>query len=138
MSDKPNSIVQKMYQHDAFSKWLGIEIIDVKKGFCKCSLKIREEMTNGLGIAHGGITYSLADSTLAFASNSEGRKAVSIETSVSHLESLTAGDIITATSESVGGNHKIGIYIIKITDQHMKTVASFKGTVYKKSETWEI
>ena len=74
------SIPEKMFQQDAFSQWMGMEVTASKEGFSVVELTVRKEMTNGFNIAHGGITYSLADSALAFASNSMGSKAVSIET----------------------------------------------------------
>lgn len=101
-------------------------------------MTVRKEMLNGFGIAHGGITYSLADSALAFASNSHGRKSVSVETSISHTESLKEGEIITATAEEVSISNKIAIYNITVSNQHNKTVALFKGTVYRTSKDWEV
>ena len=73
-----NKIVAKMYNNDFFSKWLGIETLDISKGNCKLKMTIRKEMLNGFNIAHGGITYSLADSALAFAANTHGNKSLSI------------------------------------------------------------
>ncbi|HBI00565.1 MAG TPA: thioesterase, partial [Flavobacterium sp.] len=93
---KPNEIVNKMFQNDAFSQWLGIAVEEVSEGKCILSMTIRKEMTNGFGIAHGGITYSLADSALAFAANSHGRQSVSIDTSINHIEALKEGDKIIA------------------------------------------
>ena len=78
-NEQAERIVNQMFENDAFSKWLGIERIQVDLGTCVLQMKIRKEMLNGFGIAHGGITYALADSALAFASNSQGRQAVSIE-----------------------------------------------------------
>jgi acyl-CoA thioesterase len=101
-------------------------------------MTIRKEMLNGFAIAHGGITYSLADTALAFASNTHGRKSVSIETSISHTESLIEGDIITATTEEKNLTNKTAVYHITIKNQHDKTVALFKGTVYRTSKEWEI
>ena len=80
----PKEIVKQMIENDAFSKWLGLEILELSKGFCKLKMVVRKEMTNGFSIAHGGISYSLADSALAFAANSEGTHSLSIETSISH------------------------------------------------------
>jgi len=131
-------VVGKMYNEDWFSQWLGIEQVEVKAGYCVLRMKIRKEMLNGFGIAHGGITYSLADSALAFASNSHGRMSVSIETSVSHIEQLKEGDVITAVAEEVSLSNKIGIYHIAITDQKNKKVALFKGTVYRTSKDWQV
>src|SRR5581483_5821700 len=129
-------VVDTMYTNDWFSQWLGIERITVNPGHCVLRMKIRKEMLNGFAIAHGGITYSLADSALAFASNSHGRKSVSIETSISHLESLKEGDVITAEAEEINVSNKIGVYHINITNQEGKKVALFKGTVYRTSKDW--
>jgi len=129
-------VVDTMYTNDYFSQWLGIERVKVEVGHCILHMKVRKEMLNGFAIAHGGITYSLADSALAFASNSHGIKAVSIETSISHTQQVIEGDIITAEAEEVKLSNKIGIYNITITNQHNKKVALFKGTVYRTSKEW--
>jgi acyl-CoA thioesterase len=132
----PNKVVNQMFENDAFSKWLGIEIIQINEGFCELTLTIREEMTNGFNIAHGGITYSLADSALAFASNSHGRKCVSVETSISHTKPCLIGDVLTARAVEKSISNKIGIYEITITNQDQVIVALFKGTVYRTSKDW--
>lgn len=127
---------QQMYDKDAFSQWLGIEIVDLDAGKAVLSMIVRKEMTNGFGIAHGGITYSLADSALAFAANAYGRHSVSIETSISHTLPVKATDKLTATAYEESLNHKIGIYRILIKNQNEETVAIFKGTVYRSSKEW--
>lgn len=132
-----NDIVNIMMANDHFSKWLGIEVLEVKDGYCKLQMSITKVMLNGFGIAHGGITYSLADSALAFASNSHGQKSVSIETSISHTESLFENDTITAEVFEEKCSNKIGIYTVKITrNSDQKLVALFKGTVYRTSKNW--
>ncbi|MFN3918586.1 MAG: hotdog fold thioesterase [Flavobacteriales bacterium] len=131
-------VVDRMYNNDPFSQWLGVERIEDGAGKSVLRMTIRKEMLNGFAIAHGGITYSLADSALAFAANSHGRMAVSVETSISHTEPLKEGDIITATTEEIDLRNKIGIYHITVKNQHNKIVALFKGTVYRTSKIWEI
>ncbi len=124
---------------DYFSQWLGIEILESKFGYSKLKMSIRKEMLNGFGIAHGGITYSLADSALAFASNSHGVKSVSVETSISHTKPLHENDIIIAEATEEHISNKIGIYQIKIINQNThELVASFKGTVYRTSKQWQV
>jgi len=129
-------VVDKMYDNDAFSQWLGIEILEISEGFCKLKMTIRKEMLNGFQIAHGGIAYSLADSALAFASNSHGRKSLSVETSISHTVSVNEGDILMAETNEVSLSQKIGIYLINIKNQNEQEVALFKGTVYRTSKEW--
>ena len=132
----PWKIVNKMYDQDAFSQWLGIEILDVSEGYCQLKMKVRKEMLNGFHIAHGGIAYSLADSALAFASNSHGRKSLSVETSISHMVSIKAGDMLTAMTKELSRSDKIGIYLITITNNENQEIANFKGTVYRTSKNW--
>lgn len=138
MSDEllATKVVDRMYNNDPFSQWLGIERIEDGAGRSMLRMTVRKEMLNGFGIAHGGITYSLADSALAFASNSHGRMAVSVETSISHTESLREGDVITAVAEEKNLSNKIGIYQVTVTNQTGKVVALFKGTVYRTSKEW--
>jgi len=128
-------VVDTMFDNDYFSQWLGIEKITVEPGHCILQMTIRKEMLNGFSIAHGGIAYSLADSALAFASNSHGRKSLSIETSISHTVSLKEGDVILATAQEINLTNKLGIYYITIT-KHGDTVALFRGTVYRTSKEW--
>ena len=132
----PWKIVNKMYDQDAFSQWLGIEIVDVSEGYCQLKMKVRKEMLNGFHIAHGGIAYSLADSALAFASNSHGRKSLSVETSISHMVSIKAGDMLTAMTKELSRSDKVGVYLITITNKENQEIAIFKGTVYRTSKDW--
>ena len=129
-------IITQMYKNDKFSQWLGIQIIDLKDGYCKLRMKVREEMMNGFQIAHGGITYSLADSALAFASNSHGRISLSLDTSISHTISLKTDDELTAVTKELSLSDKIGVFLITITNQKKQQVAIFKGTVYRTSKKW--
>jgi acyl-CoA thioesterase len=133
----PKDIVNTMMAKDYFSQWLGIEVLEIVEGTCKLKMQIKKEMLNGFGIAHGGIAYSFADSALAFASNSCGQKAVSIETSISHLVSLVENDIIIAEVFQQSNGNKIAIYTIDIVNETTnKKVALFKGTVYKTDKNW--
>ena len=125
-----------MYDNDAFSQWLGIEVVEIKDGYCELKMTVRKEMLNGFQIAHGGIAYSLADSALAFASNSLGRKSLSVETSISHTVSVKEGDVLTANTEELSLSDKIGVYHINITNQDNQEVAYFKGTVFRTTKEW--
>ncbi|MFD0963571.1 PaaI family thioesterase [Pseudofulvibacter geojedonensis] len=132
----PKEIVHKMYDNDPFSKWLGIEIEQISEGTCSLSMTIKKDMLNGFGIAHGGVTYSLADSALAFAANTHGKQSVSIDTSINHTEALKEGDKIVAVAKEESLKNKFGFYKIEIKRDDT-IVALFKGTVYRTNKDWE-
>lgn len=133
-----SKIIDAMFAKDDFSKWLGIERLEEGPGYSKLKMTIRKEMTNGFDIAHGGITFSFADSAFAFASNSRGIHAVSIETSISHTKSLKTGDIITAEAFEKNLTRKTGIYNVEVKNQQNEIVALFKGTVYRTGKEWKV
>jgi len=127
-------IVNKMLADDAFSQWLGVEIFEIKPGFAKIKMEIRPDMNNGFNITHGGITYSLADSAFAFASNSHGRVAVAMETNISYLKKVTISDSLTAIAEELSLGNTIGVYNVSVTDQNDSKIAKFRGTVFRTKE----
>jgi acyl-CoA thioesterase len=133
---KPTTIPEKMLSQDAFSSWLGIEILEISLGKCKVGLKIRKEMLNSMQKVHGGITYALADTAFGFAANTHGNYAVSIETSINHIEALHENDYITAESIVEVTKNKLGFHIVELKKGE-QIVALFKGVVYRTSKEWE-
>lgn len=131
----PAQIVQKMMDQDAFSQWLGVEVLEVGEGYCRLQMTVRSEMTNGFHVAHGGITFSFADSAFAFASNSRGLHAVSIETSISHTAPVHVGDILVAEATERQNGQRIARYDVDVR-RNDKSVALFKGTVFKNGTPW--
>ena len=131
-------VVDQMYNNDLFSQWLGIQRVEDGAGASTLRMTVRKEMLNGFAIAHGGITYSLADSALAFAANGHGIQSMSIETSISHTKKVVEGDVLTAKAVEKSLTSKIGVYEVIIENQNSETVALFKGTVYRTGKEWEV
>ena len=129
-------IPEQMYSKDKFSQWLAIERISEKPGYSKLKMVVREDMVNGFGIAHGGITFSLADSAFAFASNSRGLHAVSIDCTVNHILPVHVNDELTAETEEISTSNKLAIYMVKVKNQNDQIVALFKGMVYRTRKEW--
>jgi acyl-CoA thioesterase len=136
--DQARLIIDKMMAGDAFSQWLGIERLEEGPGFCTLQMIVRAEMVNGFSIAHGGITFSLADSALAFAANSHGEKAVSVDTQISHLRPVQTGDVLLARATEVHRSRRFGVYDVVVTNQEDKKVALFKGHVFFTGEQWSV
>ena len=120
-----------MMQHDGFSKWLGIEIIEIKEGYSKIKMKIRAEMVNGFGIIHGGIAFSLADSAFAFACNNRNVLSVALDTSINFIKPVHIGDELTAEAKELHNGKSTGLYHISISNQNNHEVAVFKGLCYR-------
>lgn len=129
-------IPYKMLSLDPFSQWLGIEILECEVGNCKVAMTVRKEMLNSMGYAHGGIMYSLADTAFGFSANTNGRFAVSIETSINHIEALVEGDYIIAEASLESLKNKLGFYIIEVKRGEM-LVALFKGVAFRTPKEWE-
>ena len=118
-------------QHDRFSQWLGIEVLEIKEGYSKIKMTIREEMVNGFGIIHGGVMFSLADSAFAFACNNRNQLSVALDTSINFIKPVHVGDELTAEATEVHNGKSTGLYQIEIFNQKQHLVAQFKGLCYR-------
>lgn len=127
----PQTIVAHMLKNDPFSRWMGVEIIEVNEGSCTIRCTVNSSMLNGFQIAHGGIIFSLADTAVAFASATFGRIVLAIDHSISFIKKAAAGDILTAKAETVSMGRKTGVINVEITNDSDELIAVMKGTVYR-------
>jgi acyl-CoA thioesterase len=126
-------VVKTMFEADAFSRWLGIEVVDVRPRGSTLRLVVREDMLNGFGACHGGVTFALADSALAFASNTHGKVTVAIENTITYPKRVTAGDVLVAAADEDSATNRLGFYGVTVT-RNGEPVAHFRGTVYKTNQ----
>lgn len=128
---KAQAVVTQMMKEDLFSQWLGIEVIEIKEGYSKIKMTVRKEMINGLGIVHGGVAFSLADSAFAFACNNRNNLSVALDTSINFLKPIHVNDELFAEASEIHNGKSTGLYHIIITNQHQNQVAVFKGTCFR-------
>jgi len=132
---KAEKVFQLMMEKDYCSQWMGIEAILIEEGHCKVKMTVRKEMLNGYGILHGGIAFAFADSAFAFASNSYGRIALSINGSMTYAHSSVMGDVLIAEAQALSVTHKTAVFDVNIYRERDKEICyRFRGTVYRKSE----
>lgn len=131
----PASVVSEIIRKDLFSQWLGIEIIEIKEGYSKIKMTIREEMINGLGVVHGGIAFSLSDSAFAFACNNRNNLSLALDTSINFTKKVMPGDILTAEAKELHNGRTTGLYLITVANQRKEQVALFKGTCFRTGKT---
>lgn len=128
-------VVNKMMETDLFSRWLAIEILEITAGYSRIRMKVRGEMINGLGIVHGGIAFSLADSAFAFACNNRNNLSVALDTSINFLKPVHVDDELIAEAREMHNGKSTGLYHITIINQHNHVVALFKGTCFRTGKT---
>ena len=131
MDQLARKVVDKMMRDDLFLQWLGIDILEIKEGYSRIRMTVREEMINGFGIVHGGIAFSLADSAFAFACNNRNNLSVALDTSINFTKPVRVNDQLTAEAAEIHNGKSTGIYHIRITNQDNDLVAVFKGTCFR-------
>jgi len=124
-------VVAYLLEKDHFSKWLKIEVLEIKEGYSKIKMKTRNEMLNGFGILHGGVTFSLADSAFAMACNNRNNLSLALDTSINFIKPAHAGDILIAEAKEIHNGKSTGLYQISITNQNDHVIALFKGTCFR-------
>jgi len=130
-STTPGEVVAHMLEHDLFSQWLGISLLEVKAGYSKIQMTVRPEMINGFGIVHGGIAFALSDSAFAFACNNRNILSVALDTSINFIKPVQVGDLLTAEATELHNGKSTGLYQIRVYNQNDHLVALFKGTCYR-------
>lgn len=128
-------VVDHMMAKDLFSQWLGIQILEIKEGYSRISMIVRNEMLNGFGIVHGGIAFSLSDSAFAFACNNRNNLSVALDTSINFTKAVHVGDTLIAEAKEIHNGRSTGLYHITITNQDQETIAHFKGTCFRMGKT---
>ena len=128
------TVYEKMMEKDYCTQWLGAMPMEIKEGYCKLKMTVRKEMLNGYGILHGGIAFTFADSAFAFASNSYGRLAVSINGNMTYAKSAKEGEVLIAEAKALNVNYKTADFDVNVMNEAGKVYYYFRGTVYRKSK----
>lgn len=134
---RAEQVVARMLRDDAYSRLLGMELVSVSPGRAAVRLTVRDDMVNGLGVCHGGVTFSLADSALAFAANGHGRVTVSIENSIGYPAAVRIGDTITADAAEESVSRRLSFYRVTVRKQDGTEVGIFRGTCYRTDKEHE-
>ncbi len=124
-------VVAKLHAADAFSRWLGIQVVEAAHSKSVVTMTVRDEMVNGFGSAHGGVVFSLADTALQFIVNSGGFLSVALDCTISYPVAVRPGDVLTAQGIEESTTNKLAFCAITVRNQHDIIVAHFRGTAYR-------
>ena len=116
-----------MFETDACSRALGIELLEVREGYARMQMRVRADFLNGHRICHGGLIFTLADSAFAFACNSRNINTVASGCSIEFLRPVHGGDMLTAEAAEQSLTGRRGIYDIRVINRANEIVAMFRG-----------
>ena len=127
MEHEPTEIAEAMWSQDRASRSLGMELVEVDDGRAVLRMEVRTDMVNGLGVGHGGLVFTLADSAMAFSTNASNRRSVATQAEIDWLAPVTAGMVLTATATQRHQVGKAAITDVEVVDDEGRIVAMFRG-----------
>ena len=116
-----------MQPRDRASHALGIKLLEIGPGAASMQMKVRADMANVHDTCHGGLIFTLADSTFAYACNSHNRNAVAVTCIIEYLRPAYVDDVLTARGREQGLEGRNGVYDIRVENQKGELVALFRG-----------
>jgi len=125
--------IKEYFAGDKFAAHCGIELLEAANGCARARMELQPRHWNGLGTAHGGAIFTLADFAFAAASNSHGTVAVAIDANITFMKAISSGTLY-AVAREVARNFKLGSYAVEIRDDQGELIAQFQGLAYRKKE----
>lgn len=125
------AIAARLLARDPFSQWLGLTLSAARVGYCCLYLRVRPDMLNGFGALHSGVAFAAADAAFALACNSHGRQSVGLTASMDYLDAGRLGDVLAIEAREESLDDKVGVYQLRLTNQHGTLLAMFRGTAYR-------
>lgn len=116
-----------MWEGDAASRELGLRVVETGEGRAVLEMTVEPRHCNGHGICHGGVTFTLADSAFAYASNSRNRTTLAQHNSITYLAPAHPGDVLRAEAEETSLTGRSGIYDVTVSDNAGRRIALFRG-----------
>lgn len=125
--DRAQAAAEAMWQRDAASRGLGMQITAIAPGAATLTMPVGETMINGAGICHGGFIFALADSAFAFACNSYNRLTVAQQNQITYIAPAQAGELLTATATETALGGRSGVYDVMVTGADGRSIATLRG-----------
>lgn len=125
--DPGDDPIERMWAADRASQELGIEMMEATAGRAVARLRIEERHLNGLGVCHGGILLTLADTAMAFASNATGVTAFATGIEIDFLAPGRLGSTVTATATRTASAGRTGVYDTALRDGDGQLIAVTRG-----------
>jgi acyl-CoA thioesterase len=125
-----------MWRADRASRWLGMQLDEIRPGYARLSMTVTADMTNGQDLCHGGLIFTLADSSFGFACNSRNQRALAAGCSIDFLAPGRLGDRLTAECVEQARAGRAGVYDARVTNQDGELLALFRGKCATVKGVW--
>jgi acyl-CoA thioesterase len=125
-----------IWPEDAASRWLGMKLEEVRAGYARLSMRVTAHMVNGQKVCHGGLIFTLADSSFGYACNTHNQRALAAGASIDFLSPARLGDVLVAECVESARAGRRGIYDAKVTNQKGEAIALFRGESAVVKGTW--
>ena len=122
---------QALFERDRASQALGMQLVAVRPGWARLTMRVRTDMVNGHDVCHGGLVFALADSAFAFACNSYDESTVAAAAAIDFLAAARLGDELSAEASELWRSRRNGIYEITVVNQRGERLALFRGRSYR-------
>jgi acyl-CoA thioesterase len=104
-----------------------IQIDEAREGYARIRMRLRPDMLNGHGTAHGGMVFALADTAFAYACNSRNVRTVAAQASIVFLDAAREGEMLVAEASEQALAGRSGVYQVKVTGEGGRAIAEFQG-----------
>ena len=113
---------------EPIASFLNMQLVELKPGYARVSLKVLPEHQNFNGVTFGGITMAVADQAFGYAVNSMRRPNVASQFNIHFIAAARAGDELTAEGRVVRSGRRVSIAEMTVTNQDGKLIAKATGT----------
>lgn len=124
-----SEVARALLQRDSAAQALGIEIEHAERDRAVLGMPVMQHMCNGMGVCHGGMIFTLADTAMAYASNSHNRLALASTASIDYMRVVRPGSRMRATAVAHFRGRRKASYEVVVEDEAGNKVAHFHGTV---------
>ncbi|MDL2323440.1 PaaI family thioesterase [Bacteroidales bacterium OttesenSCG-928-A17] len=123
--------IEEFFKNDRYAVFSGVELLEVKPGYARAQMKIKDMHLNAGNVVQGGAIFTLADLTFAAAVNAYGNLAMSIETSIRYFKGVGEGTLF-AEAVALNVHPKLATFEVKVTNEANDLIAIFTATAFRK------
>jgi acyl-CoA thioesterase len=128
---RPDALPARI-RDDPYAAWLGIELLDLRPGYCRAAMRLRPHMLNFQGNPHGGALFSLADYAFGGACNAHGEAAVALSVTIQFLAAPDPGARLVAEAREQRQGRRAGFYVMSVTDEQGTVVATCQAVAFRR------